>query len=71
MTTDELIDLVARRDRISAELSDVRRELDKQRVRHGYYIGSNGQCLHVTGGGEQPSQYSLVYLRKVLVPSSD
>lgn len=68
MTTDELIELVAKRDRLRAELDEVFSKLENaRRVKGGHYIGSSGRCLQVTEeSGIYGTKFDLVYLRQTL-----
>ena len=68
MTTDELIELVAKRDRLKAELNEVYSALERaNRVKGGHYVGSDGRCLQVTEAREMyAAKYEIVPLNQAL-----
>lgn len=67
MTTDELIELVARRDKLRRDLAQAEVELEKvERIKEGHYIGTDSRCVRVTGRLDHPSEFTLVHLNQVL-----
>jgi hypothetical protein len=50
MTTDELADLIDRRDRLKAEIAGIENAIQKTKTEPGFYSASGNRVVRVTRG---------------------